>query len=87
MKTHRGATEPTGRSEWMARMEARLAEHDRQLADHHARLSVVEERTQVMDAQTTHYACELDMLTRMSLRSARRLDRLSHAPGAQTKDR
>lgn len=58
-------------------VEARLARHDARLDDHEQRLSAIEH-------QAHEYRYEFDILSRLTLRNARRIDRLD---GHQRKKR
>lgn len=75
----RRAPEPGwhGRGEWMKQIEAQLAKHDQQLGEHAKRLAATERDYASLNARVSDYAYELDMLTRISLRNARRLDQIS----------
>jgi hypothetical protein len=75
-----------GRAQWAQRIEARLDRHDQQLGEHARRLTATEQKCATLEDRVSDYAYELDMLTRMSLRSARRLDRLDRPASATDKE-
>ena len=63
----------------MQRLEARVDDHATQLDDQGRRLAGVESKCAAFETRFTDSAYELELLMRITLRNARRLDRLDHA--------
>jgi hypothetical protein len=58
----------------LASIAARLRRAEERLAQHDTRISTLEVHTAAGDARLNDYAYEIDILTRIALRSARRID-------------